>query len=328
MLVSPNGGGLSARTHVQLSAGDRIGAYEIRKLLGRGEMASVYECSHATLGRPAAVKILHPHLARDKGAAERFVREGRDLSRIAHPNVVEVFDVGERDGVPYLVLSLVDGDDLHEHLRQQPPMSTTEVADCILAVVAAVAAAHDAGIVYRDVKPSNIRVAPDHRGALVPKVLDFGISKLTGDERGDKLKDIDELLATACYMSPEQLRSTKLATVRSDVYALGVILYQAATGRRPFTGDKPSELMQAILTARVEPPSFFRPEIPKEFDAIVLRAMRHDPSERYVSARELGRVLAPFASDPAVWMGEFAPRSGHRIVTRTSKTEPRKRTSH
>jgi serine/threonine-protein kinase len=316
---------LGARTHVQLSPGERIGAYEIRRLLGRGEMANVYECSHVTLGRPAAVKILHAHLARDKSAADRFLREGRDLSRIAHPNVVEVFDVGERAGVPYLVMQLVDGDDLHEHLRQQQPMALTDVADCILPVVAAVAAAHEAGVVYRDVKPSNIRLAPDHRGALVPKVLDFGISKLTGDERGAKLRDMNALLATASYMSPEQLRSTKLATVRSDVYSLGVILYEAATGRRPFHGDRPSELMQAILTAQVAPPSLHRREVPADFDVIVLRAMRRDPSERYVSARELGRTLALFASDASPWLSEFAPRSGHRIATRATKAEPRRR---
>jgi serine/threonine protein kinase len=313
---------------VHLLVGERIGAYEILKLLGLGEMASVYECRHATLGRLAAVKVLHPHLARDRTAAKRFLREGRALSRIEHPNVVEVFDVGERDGVPYLVMSLVIGDDLEQHFRQYHPMTVTHIADCTLPVIAAVAAAYDAGIVHRDVKPTNIRLARDHRGHLVPKVLDFGISKLTGDERGRKLTESDGMLATASYMSPEQLGSTKYANVRSDVYALGVILYQASTGRRPFDGDNARDLMKAIMTASVPPPSSFRRELPPAFDAIVLRAMKRDSMERFALARELGYALAPFSSDPAAWSGEFTPRSGNRMaVPKPLKSESDKRTS-
>ena len=303
-----------------------IGAYEVRRLLGRGEMASVYECRHAKLGRSAAIKVLHPHLARDRGAAARFLREGQALSRVDHPNVVEVFDVGEHHCVPYLVMSLVDGDDLEEHFRQHHPMSVAGIADCILPIIGAVAAAYDAGVVYRDVKPSNIRMARDHRGAPVPKVLDFGISKLTGDERGQKVADIRELLGTASYMAPEQLRSAKEAGARGDVYALGVILYQSATGARPFHGDNAYGLMHAILTARVSPPSFFRPDVPAAFDALVLRAIRRDPSERFDSARELGCALAEFASDPTAWRTELMPRSGERLtVARSASSAPPKR---
>jgi eukaryotic-like serine/threonine-protein kinase len=317
---------LAARTHVELSARERIGAYEIRRLVGRGETASVYECYHATLGRPAAVKILHPYLARDRAVATRFLREGRALARIDHPNVVEVFDVGEREGVPYLVMSLVDGENFEVHLRWHHPMSATDMADCILPVVGAVAAAYDAGVVHREVKPSNIRMARDHRGALVPKVLDFGISKLTGDEQGQKLADIDELLGTASFMSPEQLLSAKRWSARSDVYSLGVLLYLASAGKRPFRGDNALDLMQAILTARLTPPSSVRPEIPAALDAIALRAMQREPSERFGSARELGCALAPFASDPAWWLDEFTPRSGKRMVAaELSRAASRKR---
>ncbi len=304
----------------------QIGAYEVRRLLGRGEMASVYECRHAKLGRAAAIKVLHPHLARDRGAAERFLREGQALSRVDHPNVVEVFDVGEHHSVPYLVMSLVEGDDLEEHFRQHHPMAVAAVAECILPVISAVAAAFDAGVVYRDVKPGNIRMARDHRGAPVPKVLDFGISKLTGDEHGQKVADIHELLGTASYMPPEQLHSAKEAGARGDVYALGIILYQASTGARPFHGDDAYGLMHAILTARVSPPSFFRPDVPAAFDALVLRAIRREPSERFDSARELGCALAQFASDPAAWRAEFTPRSGERLtVARFATGEAPKR---
>jgi serine/threonine protein kinase len=295
-----------------------IGAYEVLSLLGRGEMASVYECRHAKLGRSAAVKVLHPHLARDRTAAARFMREGQALARVEHPNVVEVFDVGEHRRAPYLVMSLVDGDNLEEHFRQYHPMSVADIADCILPIVGAVAAAYDAGILYRDLKPSNIRVARDHRGALVPKVLDFGISKLTGDERGQKIADIADLLGTASYMAPEQLRSAKEASARGDVYALGVILYQAATGTRPFHGDNAYSLMHAILSAQVSAPSHFRPDVPASFDALVLRAMQREPSARFESARDLGCALAHFSSDPGSWRAALMPRSGERLAVARS----------
>ncbi|MGA7121931.1 MAG: serine/threonine-protein kinase, partial [Polyangiaceae bacterium] len=288
--------------------------YEVLRLLGRGEMASVYECRHAKLGRCVAIKVLHPHLARDKSAAARFLREGQALARVEHPNVVEVFDVGEHHSVPYLVMSLVEGEDLEEHFRRHHPMAIAAIADCVLPVIGAVAAAYDAGVVFRDVKPSNIRMARDHRGAPTPKVLDFGISKLTGDERGQKVSHINELLGTASYMAPEELHSAKQASARGDVYALGVILYQAATAARPFHGGDAFELMHAILTARVSPPSFFRPDLPEEFDALILRAIQREPSQRYDSARELGLALAQFSSDPAAWRAEFLPRSGERFT--------------
>jgi eukaryotic-like serine/threonine-protein kinase len=312
---------------VPLSMKERIGAYEIVKLLGRGEMSSVYECRHAALGRLAAVKLLHPHLARDRAASARFLREGRALARVEHPNVVEVFDVGERDEVPYLVMTLVDGEDLEAHLRWHHPLSASEVADCILPIVSAVAAAYDAGIVHRDVKPSNIRMARDHRGTLMPKVLNFGISKLTGDEQGPKLADIDAMLATASYMSPEQLHSSNGQTsARGDVYTLGAILYQAIAGKRPFHGRDALDLMQAILTAYVAPPGLSRMDIPAALDGIAMRAMSRDPAERFASARELGLALSQFASDSAAWRSEFMARSGNRLaVARSTMSEPTRR---
>jgi len=311
---------------VQFAGMAQIGAYEVVRLLGRGEMASVYECRHAKLGRCAAIKVLHPHLARDKAAAARFLREGQALARVEHPNVVEVFDVGEHHSVPYLVMSLVDGEDLEEHFRRRHPMAIAAIADCVLPVIGAVAAAYDAGVLFRDVKPSNIRIARDHRGAPIPKVLDFGISKLTGDERGQKVSHINELLGTASYMAPEELHSAKQASARGDVYALGVILYQAATLARPFRGDDAFELMHAILTARVSPPSFFRPDVPEEFDALVLRAIEREPSNRFDSARELGLALAQFASEPPAWRSEFLPRSGERMTAAPSASaDTRKR---
>ena len=295
-----------AKDDVRVSPPARFGLYEVQRLLGRGAMASVYECRHTRLGRLVAVKAMHPHLARDEIAAARFLREGRALSRIAHPNVVEVFDIGESDGVPYLVMSLVVGDHLGEHLRRHHPMHIADVVDCLLPAVSAVAAAHAVGVIHRDLKPSNIQLTRDRYGKLTPMVLDFGISKLTADGWGPDLTDTEGTLGTASYMSPEQLRSAKQVDARSDVYALGVILYQCATGKRPFERDNVYDLMHAIMTEPVVPPSAVRHDLPSQLDAIVLRAIQRDPAERVPSALELGRSLAPLASDPAAWTKEFA----------------------
>ena len=297
---------MGARGPQALSRANRIGAYEILGLLGSGATAAVYECRHEKLGRRAALKVLHPHLAREPIAAARFLREGRAVSRIVHPNVVEVFDVGEHEGLPFLVMTLVEGEDLAEYLRRSGPMSLVDAADSLLRISSAVAAAHDAKIIHRDLKPSNVRIARDHLGRFVPKVLDFGISKLAEDDQLAELTNTNGTLGTASYMAPEQLRSAKHVDARCDVYALGVILYECVAGRRPFSGLTGYELMHAVLTEPLKPPSAVRPGIPAEFDAVVMRAMRRDPSERFPSARAFALALAPFARDPAEWKVELA----------------------
>ena len=309
-------GRLGARHHVHLTEKERIGAYEIRDLRGRGQVASVYECLHTGLGRPAAVKLMHGYLAGDSNLKARFLREGRGLARVSHPNVVEVFDVGDHQGAPYLVMSLVDGDVLGEHFDHLQPMSIAAVADCILPIIGGVVAAYDAGVVDRDLTPHNIRMSRDHRGVVSPKILDFGISKLTGDETGEKLLQTDGILRAAHYVAPEQLCSTSRPHVRSDVYSLGAILYEAATGRPIFEAGNAFELMRAIFAGEIVPPSALREGLTPEFDAIVLRALRREPYERFSSARELGHALSALASDPGAWTGEFAPSSGHRVAAR------------
>src|SRR5260370_8758050 len=155
-----------------------IGTYEIRRFLGRGGMASGYECHDATLGRGVAVKVLHPHLAHDETAIARFLREGRTVSRIRHPNVVQMFDTGQKDGLPFLVMELVDGDDLAKCLRESGPMPLQGMVDFMLAVIAAVVAPHAAGIVHPDLKPGTIHSPPDHRAGTMPKLPDSRFSPL------------------------------------------------------------------------------------------------------------------------------------------------------
>jgi serine/threonine protein kinase len=288
-----------------LPADARFGSYTILERLGRGATATVYECRHERLGRRVAVKVLHAHLAGDPVVRARLLREGRALSQLRHPNIVDVCDVGELDGVPYLVMSAIDGRDLSEHLRVSGSLGIAEAVDCILPIIDALSCAHGSGIVHRDLKPGNIRLTYDHQGLLVPKILDFGVSKWTSQGVEADLTDTNGHLGTASYMAPEQIRSARSVDHRADVYAVGVILYEALTGQRPFRGQSGYEIMHAVLTAPVVAPRLTRPDVPLDLDRTVMRAMQRDPAERFASARELGVALAPFASNPATWLGRF-----------------------
>lgn len=283
----------------------RIGAFTIRREIGRGGMAVVYEALHEELGRRVAIKVLQ---RRDHPLAmERFRREARILARLRHPHIVSVSDLGTWEGQPYFVMDLLEGPTLAAHLAARGPLTPAEIARLFLPIASAVAAAHAGGIVHRDLKPSNVLLA--ERGPMRPHptVLDFGIAKSDEDEGEENLTRDGALMGTVRYLSPEQARGARNATAKSDQYALGVMLYECATSALPFDGASSYEIMHAIVTTDARPPSARVASLDAAFDRVVLRALHRDPEQRHASVRELGRALLAFADEPtrALWRDEM-----------------------
>jgi hypothetical protein len=281
----------SATEGGQIGHSPSYGKYLVVRELGSGGMAQVFEGRHPELGSPVALKVLRSTIAAQSLAAARFSREARVAALIRHPNVVRVFDVGVQDGIPYIVMEFLEGENLQKSLWNKGPLALGSLMELFLPIVSGVETAHMAGIVHRDLKPANVMLTNRPPHTVHPIVLDFGISKTMGEDVDGMLTRSESLLGTVQYLAPELTRSAKFATAHSDQYALGVMLYECATGRRPFSGASYYELMHAIVTAPVTPPSHVVPSIAPEFDAIVLRAMAREPSQRFASVHDLGCAL-------------------------------------
>jgi serine/threonine protein kinase len=279
-----------------LPSGTILGKYQIVRQLGEGGMGAVYEALHTGINKPVALKTMNPGLAADPRFSARFSREAAAASRLDHPHVVGVTDFGTDAGVSYIVMELLRGEDLASLIaREGPQLDPALVADIMLAVCAGVFAAHEAGVVHRDLKPQNVFVARTPLGELVPKVLDFGISKILDKEGVNGLTTTGGVVGTMHYMSPEQVTG-KNVDGRSDQYALGVILYECLTGRRPHEGDTIFVVMRSIGEGGFEPPSVWRPDLPPELEQIILRAMALRLQDRFESVHALGSALLRFAS--------------------------------
>jgi serine/threonine-protein kinase len=291
-------------------------------------MAEVFEARHVELGKRVAVKILRSALGRvgaDTEAMRRMLREGRAATAVHHPNVVAMLDVGSQDGIAYLVMELLDGEDLSVRLVRDGPLPVDEIADLLLPVISGMAAAHAAGVIHRDLKPSNIFLARRHHG-IEPVVVDFGISKSSdGVQATGSSQTGNAGAGTLPYMAPEQVRGSREVTAQCDQYALGVILYECATGGTPFWSEDRYDLLHAIMTAPVVPPSELNPRIDPAFDAIVLRAMGRDPGDRFPDVVALGAALWPLASEKAraKWAEEFgAPPASKAVGVAVSEPPP------
>lgn len=282
-----------------VEAGDVIDRYEVEAALGEGGMASVYRVRHTLLGSLHAMKVLHPELLRSHDLRERFLAEGRIQAQLHHPHIAAVTDLVSAPGVAGLVMEYLQGESLDARL-DRGPLSPDEALDLFRPVLDAVAHAHRQGVVHRDLKPANLFLCSRTAGLLRPVVLDFGIAKLTDEARVTAFRSQSTVagtrMGTPHYMSPEQVRNASSVDARSDVYALGVILYEALTGRMAFDGDGDFEVMQAILGGETEDPGALLPDAAAPVAAVVRQAMAVDPAERFPGADPFREAL-----QEAVW---------------------------
>ncbi|MCU1352653.1 MAG: Serine/threonine-protein kinase PrkC, partial [Acidimicrobiales bacterium] len=259
------------------------GRYALGAVLGGGGMGEVRAARDLRLGREVAIKLLRPDLARDPGVRRRFEHEARAAARLTHPHVVTVYDTGEDQGEAYLVMECLPGRTLADEMAAGP-LPPERVVAVGTAILGALTAAHELGIVHRDIKPSNVLVAADGS----PKVADFGIAKTSesSDHTGTGL-----VVGTTAYLAPERLRGEP-ASSRSDTYSVGVVLYEALTGHRPYVGDTPAAVVHAVQSLEPVPAAELRPGVDPGLSATLARAMAKDPAERFPSAAALAGALA------------------------------------
>ena len=292
--------------------GQNVGNYRIIEILGKGGMGTVYLAEHPALGRRAAVKVLDPELTSKPEMTERFFNEARAANEIGHPGIVEVSDFGTLpSGEPYIVMEFLRGQSLAARMRAAGRLPVTTALEIAAQAADALGAAHRKNVVHRDLKPDNLFLVPDARrpGREQVKILDFGIAKLAQRpaSAGGAVTRTGTVMGTPQYMSPEQCRATKDVDQRSDVYSLGIILYEMLAGEAPFSSDSWGELV--YLQIGVEPPPLRsrQPDVPADLEAVVHKALAKDPELRFQSMDELRQALTGSAPRTLVLDGPDAP---------------------
>ncbi len=276
------------------------GKYRIDRAVASGGMAAIFAAEHAVLGQRVAVKVLFAESARNPETVERLLREARASARLQTAHVARVLDAGVLDNAaPFLVMEYLDGRDLGALAAQQGPVASEDVADFILQALEGLAHAHAAGIVHRDLKPSNLFLTDLPDGSRILKVLDFGISKsVSPDPGGSMAKALtgSQVIGSPMYMSPEQVRNARGVDHRSDIFSLGVTMYELLTGVMPFEGEGVGETLAAILDAAPMPPRTHVPTLPKGLEKVVLRCLKKARDDRYSNVAEFARAVAPFGT--------------------------------
>ncbi|MFS8071764.1 MAG: serine/threonine-protein kinase, partial [Byssovorax sp.] len=269
-----------------------LGKYRVERVLGKGGMGVVVAARHLELGELFAIKLLLPSTVADPEVIERFIREARAAARLRSEHVARVHDVGRLEsGAPYMIMEHLDGSDLRSLVRGNGPLPIDDAVTYVLQACEAIAEAHGVGIIHRDIKPANLFLIRRPNGSASVKVLDFGISKQTGVEEVE-LTTTGAMLGSPMYMSPEQIMRSKSADSRSDIWALGVVLYELVTGRGPFKAATVVELIAFVLQEDPEPPGQLRPDLPPAIESVILRCLRKQPGERFQSIGELAAALS------------------------------------
>ena len=306
--------------------------YRIGGMIGQGAMAVVLEATHIQLRDRVAIKLLLPQWAENPDLVERFMREGRAATRIRSEHVVRVFDVGVSDGHPYLVMEYLDGKDLDRVIADEKRLPAETAIDYLLQACEAIAEAHVRGIIHRDLKPANLFLTRRADGSSCVKVLDFGISKALEELPADmRATSPSAVMGSPHYMSPEQMLSAADVNVRSDIWALGAILYELLTGSPPFDGDTFAQLSAAVLRDTAPLLSVARPDVPPALSAVVARCLDKEPARRFANVAELAGALGELGSDAARASAERIARvleggaatlsvRAPRVVERTERT--------
>jgi len=305
-----------------LLVGQTIGHYKISKRIGTGGMGDVYLATDVTAGRKAALKLLPTRFTSDAQRLKRFQQEARALVGLNHPNILTVYEIGEDRSTHYIASELIEGETLRQRLTRGR-MELRQAVDVASQMAGALAAAHEAGIVHRDIKPENIMLRPD--GYV--KVLDFGIAKLAESTFAEATADgaesmtlaethLGSLLGTVRYMSPEQACGAHVDK-RTDIWSLGVVLYEMVTGHVPFTGETPGEVMTSVLETEPPPLTSYSNQTPPELQQIISKTLRKEREERYQSAHELLEALQSLrrSREFKAALDTIAHRSGARIAS-------------
>jgi serine/threonine-protein kinase len=292
----------------ELHEARKFGQYQLVRKLGEGGMGEVHLAEHALLKRPCALKLIKPEAGADPITLARFEREVQSSARLAHPNTIEIYDYGHTDdGMFYYVMEYLEGKSLHDLVLREGPLPPGRVIFLFRQVCAGLAEAHALGLVHRDLKPANVFIAVRGGESDVIKVLDFGLVKLTRDPGAATLTSDMTVSGTPHYMAPEQTVGDRALDSRADIYALGVMMYYALTGKVPFAGENAFEIMMAHARDPVVSPSQIRPGVPEDLERVVLRCLAKKPDDRYRSVKSLGEALAACAS-ASEWDSETADR--------------------
>ncbi len=262
---------MSTTSSGALGPGAEFGPYSIRRQVGRGAFGVVYEALRNPLKRRVALKVLHEHVLSTPDASTRFQREIMAAAQVEHPHVVQVFDGGVLGERGFLAMEFLEGETLAERLKRDGHLRVEEAMDVLLPIASALDAVHEAGIVHRDIKPGNIFLATHITCAPSARLVDFGIAKLVSDELD--LTQTHSWLGTPFYMSPEQVRQSKSIDARADQWSLGVVLYEALTGEKPFREEVLLDLLEAITARDPKPPSALQPSVPKGLESVLAKMM-------------------------------------------------------